>query len=146
LPGGRIYQGTYIQQGTGHTSHEIPQHCTNSTMVIDKYKTDNRSTMNIYKYNEPKQYTDISKHRRKVKKRKRKQTVTHLIFRAMLTSSEFTKLECTSVFSIFQMISLFSISRIWTHLIFRAMFTSLEFTKLECTSVFSIFQMISPPE
>jgi hypothetical protein len=59
LPGGSVYKGTYIQQGTAHTSHEITQHCTNSTMVIDKYK--NRQ----YKYNEPKQYTDISKHRRK---------------------------------------------------------------------------------
>jgi hypothetical protein len=45
-------------------------------MVIVKYKTDNTSTMNIYKYNEPKQYTDISKHRRKVKKKENSNTET----------------------------------------------------------------------
>jgi hypothetical protein len=38
-------------------------------MVIDKYKTE-------YKYNEPKQYTDISKHRRKEKKKTNSNTET----------------------------------------------------------------------
>jgi hypothetical protein len=59
-------QAHTFNKETAHTSHEITQHCTNSTMDINKYK--NRQ----YKYNEHKQYTEHFK----TQEKRKKQTVT----------------------------------------------------------------------
>jgi hypothetical protein len=55
---------------TTHTIHDITQRSTNSTLDIKKYKNSNTSTMNIYKYNEHKQYNEHFKTKEKKKTNK----------------------------------------------------------------------------